>query len=94
MYQLTRKHGFKWCQEAEVAFEELKRVMTYPQLLALQDFSIPFIIECDASGNGISVVLQQNERPIAFLSQALGPRNQTLSTYERELIAIVYAIKK
>lgn len=94
LYQLIRKDGFKWCQEAEAAFEELKRVMTSPQLLALQDFSIPFIIECDASGTGIGVALQQNGRPIAFSSQALGPKNQTLSTYKRELIAIVCSIKK
>lgn len=62
--------------------------------MALPDFSQPFTLECDASNRGIRAVLQQHNRPIAFSSKALGPKNQAISTYEKELIAIVYAIKK
>lgn len=68
--------------------------MTFPQVLALPDFSPHFEPERDVLGNGIGVVLQKKGKPIAFTSQALGPRNQALSTYERELIVIVHAIKK
>ncbi|KAB2608149.1 hypothetical protein D8674_011317 [Pyrus ussuriensis x Pyrus communis] len=86
--------GFAWNESASEAFRQLKSIMSSPQVLALPDFSQTFVVECDASGNGIGAVLQQNHRPIAFFSQALGPRNQALSTYERELIAIVHAIRK
>ncbi|KAM1318148.1 hypothetical protein ACFX2H_003320 [Malus domestica] len=68
--------------------------MTSPHVLALPDFSIPFEIKYDASRQGIGAILQQQGRPIAFSSQALGHRNQSLSTYERELIAIVHTVKK
>lgn len=68
--------------------------MASPQVLTLLNFSLPFILECDASENGTGDMLQQQGKPIAFNSQALGPKNQALSTYERELIAIVRAVKK
>lgn len=94
LYNLTKKDGFQWSPETELAFQQLKTAMTSPQLLALPYFSTPFVIECDASGSGIGAVLQQKGRPIAFTSKSLSPRNQALSTYERELIAIVHATQK
>ena len=36
----------------------------------------------------------QNQRPLAFHSQALKGRSLLLSTYERELLALVTAVKK
>ncbi|BBH02927.1 transposable element gene [Prunus dulcis] len=92
--QLTKKDGFLWTPEATAAFHKLKELMLSPRVLALPDFTKPFIIESDASGSGIGAVLQQEGRPIAFTSKTLGPRNQALSTYEREMMAIVHAIKK
>lgn len=94
LYQLTKKDSFVWSSSANEAFEHLKKVMASPQVLTLLDFSKPFELECDASSKGVGVVLQQGSRPVAFTSQALGPKNQAFSTYEMELIAIVYAIKK
>lgn len=39
-------------------------------------------------------VLIQNQRPIAFLSQAHKDKNLPLSTYEKELLALVIAVTK
>lgn len=94
MYKLIRNDGFKWDSEATLAFEQLKSIMVSPQVLALPNFSKTFELECDASGYGIGAVLHQSGRPIAFTSQSLGPRNQALSTYKRELIVIVHVVKK
>ena len=94
LYNLTKKDGFVWNNSSTEAFEQLKQIMSSPQVLTLPNFTQTFVVECDASGNGIGAVLQQNRRPIAFFSQALGPKNQALSTYERELIAIVHAVRK
>mgnify|MGYP004708745097 CR=1 FL=1 len=52
-------------------------------VLALPSFSERFTVETDASCKAIGAVLMQHGRPIAFLSQALGSKNQGLSIYER-----------
>ena len=68
-------------------------MLTTP-VLATPDFSQPFVIEVDASGFGLGVVLTQNKHPIAYFSKAIGVRGQAKSIYEKELIAIVLAIQK
>lgn len=92
--QLLKKDRFGWTSEATNAFEALKTAMTSPPVLALPDFSKPFTIETDVSGNGIEAVLMQQGHPIAYLSKALSPTNSLLSAYERELLAVIHAVQK
>jgi hypothetical protein len=68
--------------------------MSEPPVLALPDFTQPFVLEVDASGNGLGAVLMQKGQPIAFLSKTLGPKAMTASTYEKEAMAILEALKK
>ena len=88
-----KKDSFSWFEEVELAFQQLKVAMVQPPVLALPNFDKPFVIECDASGKGLGVILMQQGRPIAFHSQALIGKNLALSTYE-ELLALVTAVKR
>ena len=90
---MLKKNSFKWNTKAEEAFQRLKEAMTQAPVLALPDFTRQFVVECDASGSGIGAVLRQ-DRPIAFHSQALHGKNLMLSTYEKEMLALLMAVKK
>lgn len=91
---LLQKSKFEWNQEAQTAFETLKKAMSTLPVLALPNFSLVFDVTTDASGTGIGAVLSQNDKPIAFFSKKLSPRMRTSSTYIRELFAIIEAVKK
>ncbi|XP_062114114.1 uncharacterized mitochondrial protein AtMg00860-like [Humulus lupulus] len=66
-----KKDSFQWGLEPEQAFCKLQEAMTTVPVLALPKFSQPFVIETDASGQGLGVVLLQNQCPIAYFSQVL-----------------------
>jgi hypothetical protein len=91
---LLKNNAFRWSEGDEEAFTELKRVVTNPLVLILPNFAKPFLIECDTSGRCIGAVLMQQQRPIAFFSQTLNERFLSMSTYEKELVALVSTVKK
>lgn len=57
-----------WNEETTKAFNLLKLAVTQIPVLNILDFSKPFLIETDALGTGIGVVLLQENKPIAFIS--------------------------
>ncbi|GKB44027.1 gypsy/ty3 retroelement polyprotein [Tanacetum coccineum] len=91
-YNTMRLKGH-WSPEAQEAFERLQQTMMQSHVLALPNFDEEFVIEIDVSGFGIGAVLQQNKHPIAYLSKTLAPKHQSLSTYEKELLAVVLALQ-
>ncbi|GAU37691.1 hypothetical protein TSUD_164940 [Trifolium subterraneum] len=81
---LTKKDNFKWGMEAQQSFDTLKTKLTTTPVLALPDFSKKFMIECDASGEGVGAILMQDRRPIAFQPYLIG-RKFVVSTDQRSL---------
>jgi len=75
---------FFWTQEETQAFEKLKEEMYIALVLATLEFTKAFIVECDASRNGISVVLMQEERSLAFEIHQIKGNNLHKPIYEKE----------
>lgn len=91
---LLNKNGFKWTLAAEQVFARLKLALTSIPLIALPNFSKPFVLESDAYDGGIGVVLSQESHPIAYLSCILAPKHMAIHVYDKELMVIVYAMQQ
>jgi len=91
---LLKKNAFQWSPQADVAFLKLKDAMCTTPVLAMLDFSKTFVIESDACGVGIGVVLMQEGHPLAFTSRALFGKNLCKSTYEKEMLAIIHVVQR
>ena len=63
-------------------------------VLALPDFTLPFVLECDASGEGIGAILMQGGHPIVFESRKLSQPERLYSIYDKEMLAIMHALTK
>ncbi|XP_066365236.1 uncharacterized protein [Miscanthus floridulus] len=84
---------FKWGDEQDQAFNELKTKLCEAPLLQLPDFGKTFEIECDASGIGIGGVLLQEGKPVAYFSEKLNGPHLNYSVYDKELYALVRVLE-
>ncbi|GJU16412.1 reverse transcriptase [Tanacetum coccineum] len=72
----------------------LKEAMIQAPVLALPNFEVEFVVETDASGTKLGVVLQHGGHPISYLSKTLTPKHQSLSTNEKEFMAVMMALDR
>ena len=63
-------------------------------VLAMSNYQKCFVVETDAFQHGLGAVLMQEKHPIAYYSKTLGIRASNKPIYEKELMAIVFAVLK
>lgn len=71
---LKKGVSFLWTTAAETTFQQLKDALIQAPVLALPDFTKPFVLETDASEVGFGAVLMQENHPIAYLSKLFARR--------------------
>lgn len=93
--------SFAWGEKEEVAFQNIKRLITTLPCLKNLDYDSdePVWLFTDASASGIGAALFQGKEwdlssPIAYESRLMTPAEQNYPVHEQELLAIVHALTK
>ena len=95
LHKLTEKGvPFSWSDQCQSCFNTLKSLLTSAPILALPDWSRPFIVDTDASDQAIGAVLSQvnengDEQVIAYASRCLSKTERNYCVTRRELLAVV-----
>ena len=94
---LKKNQRFAWGDKERKSFEELKRVLTTPPILAMPSDTGELTLDTDASDTGIGAVLSQCqdgvERVVAYASRSLDCRERNYCVTRKELLAVVHFIK-
>eukprot|EP00253_Pinus_taeda_P006338 PITA_06338 len=95
---LTKNVEFKWTDDCQKAFYELKHQLSTTPILRGPDWALPFHISYDASDTTIGVVLGQEENnlpyAIYFISKNMTPTELNYTVTKKELLVVIYAINK
>jgi len=96
--ELTKKDTpFKWGKEQQEAFQKIKDSIAENTMLRMFDRHLDTQIETDASDLAIGACLTQTvgkqRLPIAFYSRKMAPAEQNYDIHDKELLAIVSALK-
>ncbi|KAL5592717.1 uncharacterized protein BROUX77_007046 [Berkeleyomyces rouxiae] len=89
---------FVWSPECQAAFSSLKDLFCASPVLRLFDHSLPTTVEADSSGYSTGAVLLQQHPdglfPCAYISQKLSPAESNYEIHDKEMLAIVRALKE
>ena len=87
---------FEWSPECQASFETLVEKLTSAPILAYADYEQPFIMQTDASREGLGAVLAQkqgdHERVIGYASRTLSPAEQKYPIHKLEFKALHWAV--
>ena len=91
------KKDFKWTDEANTAFLQLKSMLSNPPILTLPSDSDSFILVTDASGFGIGAALTvdrpEGRKIIAYASHLLEKSRRAYDTTKREMYSVVFYVQ-
>lgn len=94
--ELTKESTpWKWGEEQQRAFVELKAALCSPPVLLVPDQSKPFVLNCDACKYAIGGTLQQDQgqglQPVAYFSAKMSDAERNYDVREKEFMALLKA---
>jgi len=101
LFDLTRSEQvWTWSRMEQVAFEDLKTVVTTaPVLVSLQESDL-FQIEADSSDFATGAVLSQQSMMdgkwhlVVFYSKSLSSMERNYEIHDKEMLAIIHALEE
>ncbi|GBN85459.1 Transposon Ty3-I Gag-Pol polyprotein [Araneus ventricosus] len=94
---IDSRPNFNWTEECEKSFNSLKQALIASPVLTYPRTDKEFILDTDASNEGIGAVLSQKigneECVIAYFSKSLGKPERNYCVTRKELLAIVKSIE-
>ena len=99
LYRLTEKgRRWEWTKECGESFATLKQTLVSAPILAFPNFDNDFILDTDASTDGLGAVLSQQfkegERVIAYASRTLTKAERQYCATRKEMLALVWGIRQ
>jgi len=93
------KARFLWTEDAETAFQDLKRAVLTTKPLAFINYEKEIFIRCDSSQFGAGAVLFQfddegRECPVAYASRKYTLAERNYNTFQQEAAVIVWSLEK
>ena len=95
LHNLTRKNiPFEWTATCQNSFNCLKKKLVEGPVLVYPDFTKDFVLETDASIQGLGAVLSQVQEdkkchPVSYARRALTPQERNYAITELETLAVV-----
>ena len=94
----NQKGAIRWTTELAVSFDKLKKKLASPPVLSLPTFNGIFRLYTDACNTSIGAVLTEEvegkEKVVAYESKVLSRQQRRWPTYDKELWAVVHAIRR
>eukprot|EP00253_Pinus_taeda_P026227 PITA_26227 len=95
---LMKNAEFKWNDDCQKAFDELKHQLSTTPILRGPDWALPFHISSDASDTATGAILGQEENnlpyAIYFISKNMTLAKLNYTVTEKEFLVVIYAINK
>ena len=92
----SSKKPFRWTDEEQTAFEQIKNAIANAPMLHHLDYESPIVVRTDASNVGVGGVLLNLvdgvERIVAYVSKAFDGPARNWATIEQEAYGIYFAI--
>ena len=88
-----------WTSQHQDVLANLIETLLEPRVMAYPNFTQPFMLHVDASGEGLGAVLYQKQQdgrpaPIAFASRTLTPAEKNYHSSKLEFLAMKWAISE